>query len=582
MCLAPADSSHLTDIFVAVVSDRNSLVHRLSAVGVPLLPAGMEGAASEVQRCPPGVHRVRSPKRYASEDSEGRPAAILSYQSQSRVNRMFPHALTEAGLCAICHSKSDGIVWCPSGPVSCTSFGYEYSNPSERDSSVSPDSSDVPNGLLVSSERSSDDDQREALASIDERSVFDCVITASGGDAPARSMTADQTGMNGTLGVSTRTVWFSIPAGEGNALACENLASGGNASASELARGGSAPASESSAVISEPHRHQRRSIFSGSRAMGGIDFDGSPVSETDEEDLTDPVRPVTEYHEIWDQDDPPLEREVVDRSDLRPGYRFASSLPREELRIRYQFRGNGINLHSANAEFAYIESDILPDYEAVNEAEEAVPARPESWPNGNPMWATDPTSPIQLRMPPVPDPNRVFASLADSPEEMPDVPSVAQLRALWETQVAATTSPSESEGSTVYYNQHLFSSSVRSGNQGARPVNVTHYVGDVAPFPRARTRPPFVDSSEEESDSEPASPSGSSTQHYADDVLTHDDDRSSSHVTESTVEANLDAEFYKQEGDRLMEIINVQCDAVAKSESEAKALADIVKAQRVK
>ena len=61
------------------------------------------------------------------------------------------------------------------------------------------------------------------------------------------------------------------------------------------------------------------------------------------------------------------------------------------------------------------------------------------------------------------------------------------------------------------------------------------------------------------------------TQHYADDVLTHDDDRSSSHVTESTVEANLDAEFYKQEGDRLIEIINVQCDAVAKGELEAKA-----------
>ena len=103
------------------------------------------------------------------------------------MNRIIPHALTEAGLCAICHSKSDGIVWCPSGPVSCTSCGYEYSNPSERDSSVSPDSSDVPSGLLVSSERCSDDDQSEELASIDERSVLDSVITASGGNAPARS-----------------------------------------------------------------------------------------------------------------------------------------------------------------------------------------------------------------------------------------------------------------------------------------------------------------------------------------------------------------------------------------------------------
>ena len=98
------------------------------------------------------------------------------------------------------------------------------------------------------------------------------------------------------------------------------------------------------------------------------------------------------------------------------------------------------------------------------------------------MWATDPTSPIQLRMPPVPDPYRVFASLADSPEEMPDVPSVAQLRALWENQLAATTSPSESVGNTVYYNQHLFSSNFRSGNQDERPADVTHYVDDVAPF----------------------------------------------------------------------------------------------------
>ena len=85
---------------------------------------------------------------------------------------------------------------------------------------------------------------------------------------------------------------------------------------------------------------------------------------------------------------------------------------------------------------------------------------------------------------------------------------------------------------------------------------------------------------EEESDSEPRSLSGSSIQHYADDVYTHDDGRSSSHAAESTVEANLDAEFYKQEGDRLIEIINVQCDAVAKSESEAKALAEVVNAQK--
>ena len=179
------------------------------------------------------------------------------------------------------------------------------------------------------------------------------------------------------------------------------------------------------------------------------------------------------------------------------------------MRVRYQFRGNGVNLLPANAEFAYIQSGTLPD----DGAEAAVPARPESWPNGNPMWATDPTSPIQLRMPPVPDPNRVFASLADSPEEMPDVPSVAQLRALWENQLAAATSPSGTESNTVYYNQHLFSSSFWSGDHDARPVNVTHYVDDVAPFPRARTGPPFGDSSEEKSGSEPVSLSGSSTQH---------------------------------------------------------------------
>ena len=53
----------------------------------------------------------------------------------------------------------------------------------------------------------------------------------------------------------------SILAGEGDALACENLASGGNASASEPAGGGDALASESSVVIAELHRRQRRSMF---------------------------------------------------------------------------------------------------------------------------------------------------------------------------------------------------------------------------------------------------------------------------------------------------------------------------------
>ena len=91
-------------------------------------PASMEGVEKEVQRCTPGVHRVQSPKRYASEDSEGRPAVLLSYQFQSRVNRMFPHALTEAGLCVICNSRDDGMIWNSSGPVGCACCGYEFSN----------------------------------------------------------------------------------------------------------------------------------------------------------------------------------------------------------------------------------------------------------------------------------------------------------------------------------------------------------------------------------------------------------------------------------------------------------------------
>ena len=76
-------------VAVTLVCDRSSFVHRLSAVGATLLPAGMERIAREQQRCPPGAHRVVSPKRYASEDSEGRPAAILSYQFQSRVKGCF-------------------------------------------------------------------------------------------------------------------------------------------------------------------------------------------------------------------------------------------------------------------------------------------------------------------------------------------------------------------------------------------------------------------------------------------------------------------------------------------------------------
>ena len=106
-----------------------------------------------------------------------------------------------------------------------------------------------------------------------------------------------------------------------------------------------------------------------------------------------------------------------------------------------------------------------------DEEEAAVPTRLETWPNGSPMWATDPTSPIQLRMPPIPDRNRMFASLADSPGVMTDVPSVAQLRALWE----------------------------------AQPHSM-RYVDDDSPPKRETVRRecrPFVDTSDDESDSDP-------------------------------------------------------------------------------
>ena len=146
--------------------------------------------------------------------------------------------------------------------------------------------------------------------------------------------------------------------------------------------------------------------------MGGVDFDGSPISETDEDDLVDPVPNVTEYHQIWDRDD----------------------LPRNEY----------LNLSSADAATAYFRSDFPPDVVA----EEVVSTRTEFWPNGNPMWATHPSSPIQLRLPPFPDPYRVIASrLYDSPEETPDVatsdvPSSPQLRAVQENRWGATNVPS--------------------------------------------------------------------------------------------------------------------------------------------
>ena len=280
---------------------------------------------------------VVSPKCYASEDSEGRPAAILSYQFQSRVNRMFPHVLTEVGLCAVCFSKEDGIVWCPSGPVSCTSCGFEYSNPSERDSSISLDSSDVPSGLLVRSDKSSDDTDGECCE--EAASASECNALACGspkwGNAPASRDSSDHpkergcrtcneislTETKGTLRFSTTEVVYPVPASERDALACGSLVSEGNALACELASGSNAPASENPYRTSEPHRHQKRSPFCGSRAMGGVDFDGSPISDTDEEEHNDERTPghVTEYREILDHADIPIEHDIVDRSELPPG-----------------------------------------------------------------------------------------------------------------------------------------------------------------------------------------------------------------------------------------------------------------------
>ena len=262
--------------------------------------------------------------------------------------------------------------------------------------------------------------------------------------------------------------------------------------------------------------------------MDGIDFGGSPISETDDDDYIHDHVPgnVVEYRGIWDHEDIPLEHEIVDQSGLPPGYHFASGLSREELRSRYQFRGNGIVVDSVGTADAYVHFDpeaerlserycaVLADRtqrptlsESDDEEEAAFPTRPETWPNGRPMWATAPGGGIQLRMPPIPDRNRVFASNADSPEEVPDVPSVAQLTALWEKQFPGT---------------------ARVEN-GVQPDHVMRYVDDDPPL--RRERPPFVDSNDEESNSDPGM-SESPTQYYADEVLTHvDDDRSSSHVT---------------------------------------------------
>ena len=170
------------------------------------------------------------------------------------------------------------------------------------------------------------------------------------------------------------------------------------------------------------------------------------------------------------------------------------------------------------------------------------------------MWAAAPGSRIQLRMPLIPGKNRVFASHADSPEEMPDVPPVAQLRALWENQFP---------GIELSENNVLFSPTAMRDMYGTRPEHMMRYVDDDPPL--RDERPPFVDSNDDESNGDPGT-SESPTQYYADETLTHvDDDRSSSHATDPASEINLDADFYRQECERPAELVDGQREVATES-----------------
>ena len=260
--------------------------------------------------------------------------------------------------------------------------------------------------------------------------------------------------------------------------------------------------------------------------MGGVDFDGSPISETDEEPERGPGH-VIKYREIWDHEVIPLEHEIIDQSELPPGYRFASGLSREELRSRYQFSGNGVIVDSADIAGAYTHSSVEaelarerycavladrtqapPLSESDDEEEAAIPTRLETWPNGSPMWATAPGNRIQLRMLPILDRNRAFASHAGSPGEMPDAPSVAQLRVLWENQFPGI----EPSGNNV-----LFSPTAMRDTYGTRPEQIMQYAhrveSGVPPErvmryvdddpPLRNRRPPFVDRSDDEANGDP-------------------------------------------------------------------------------
>ena len=147
----------------------------------------------------PSVHRVPSPKRYAAEDSEGRPAALLSYHFQDRLNRMFPHALTERGLCIACTSRVDGIMWSPAGPIGCSICGYQYPNP--LDLSQDERSFDSDEHILSSHQCSEDDGEKSPCGTSSSvaggRQAPACdVVSGSDGEAYTRERDALARGLN--------------------------------------------------------------------------------------------------------------------------------------------------------------------------------------------------------------------------------------------------------------------------------------------------------------------------------------------------------------------------------------------------
>ena len=163
--------------------------------------------------------------------------------------------------------------------------------------------------------------------------------------------------------------------------------------------------------------------------------------------------------------------------------------------------------------------------------------------NGSPMWATAPGSRNQLRMPPNPSYLRVLASRADSPEPVVStgVPSVAQLREIWENAAAMpaqTTRPlqlltaQEAARRLITNEQNLTIEHNRLSAAGLR------YADDEYPVPVNPDNRRDIISDDESSES--------STRFY-NDTITQEGDQSSDVVTDSAAEINLDADFYKQE-----------------------------------